>query len=56
MNRERLNPKEIERRLDEDLMASLDMVGEGAPDYAVFEEDDALEEIKSEEIEAKDLH
>ncbi|WP_192892982.1 hypothetical protein [Planococcus salinus] len=56
MNRERLNPKEIERRLDEDFMASLDMVGEGAPDYSVFEEDDALEAEKSEEIKAKDLH
>lgn len=53
MNRERLNPKEIERRLDEDLMASLDMVGEGAPDYPVFEEDETLEDV---EIESKDLH
>ena len=51
-----LNPKEVERRLDEDFIRSLDMIGEGAPDYAPFEEDEAPEELKRKETKAKDLH
>lgn len=56
MERNILDPKEVERRLDEDFIRSMDMIGEGAPDYAPFEEDEAPEEIKREETKAKDLH
>lgn len=55
MERNILDPKEVERRLDEDFIRSLDMIGEGAPDYAPFEEDEASEELKREEAKAKEL-
>lgn len=34
----RVDDKERTRRLDEDFIASLDMVSEGAPDYAGIED------------------
>lgn len=49
--------KEMELRLDEDYNAALNMIGEGAPEYSPFnEEDDAPAEMKSSETKAKDLH
>ncbi|MGK7376207.1 hypothetical protein ACSFXN_00100 [Planococcus sp. 1R117A] len=57
MDRRRVDPQEVERRqFDEDYFASLNMVGEGAPDFSFVEEDDAVEEIKSEEKKAQNLH
>lgn len=55
MNRARAFPKEVVRQLDEDYIAALNMIGEGGPEYAAFEEDDLLEEVKREEAKANDL-
>lgn len=47
---------EMELRLDEDFNAALNMIGEGAPEYAPFnEEDDAPAEVKRSEAKAKEL-
>jgi len=56
MDRARVLPKEVVRQLDDDYFAALNMIGEGGPDYAAVEEDDALEEVLREEAKAKDLH
>lgn len=56
MERARVDQKEIPRLLDEDYYASLNMIGEGAPDYAAAEDDDAPEEVKREEKKAENLH
>ncbi|WP_203332352.1 hypothetical protein [Planococcus beigongshangi] len=57
MERNFLDIKEMELRLDEDYNAALNMIGEGAPEYAPFnEEDDAPAEMKRSETKAKDLH
>lgn len=49
--------EEMELRLDEDYNAGLNMIGEGAPEYAPFnEEDDAPAEMKRSDTKAKDLH
>ncbi len=48
--------KEMERRMDEDFYAALNMIGEGAPDYAPFnEEDDAPAEVKRSDDKVRDL-
>lgn len=48
--------KEVERRMDEDFYAALNMIGEGAPDYAPFnEEDDAPAEVKRSDDKVRDL-
>ena len=56
MDRSRVYPKEAVRQLDEDYFAAINMIGEGGPEYAAFEEDDVLEEVKREEAKAKVLH
>lgn len=56
VERKIIDPKEIERQMDDDFDAVLNMMSEGSPDYAPFEEDEAPEEIKREEAKAKDLH
>lgn len=56
MERKFPDVREMELRLDEDLNAALNMIGEGAPEYASFnEEDDAPAEVKRDEAKAKDL-
>ena len=56
MERKFIDLQEMERRMDEDFNAALNMTGEGAPDYAPFnEEDDASAEVKRSEEKAKDL-
>lgn len=48
--------REVERQMDEDFYAALNMIGEGAPEYAAFdEEDDAPVEVKREVDKAKKL-
>ena len=43
--------------MEEDYEAVLNMIGEGAPEYAPFnEEDDAPAEVKRSVDKAKDLH
>lgn len=56
MDRVRAFPKDVVRQLDEDYFAALNMIGEGGPEYAAFEEDEVVEEVKREEAKAKDLH
>lgn len=56
MKRNSLDPKEVELRMDEDFEAILNMMSEGSPDYAPFEEDEEPAEFKREETKAKDLH
>lgn len=48
--------REMELRMDEEFNAALNMIGEGAPEYAPFnEEDDAPAEAKNSDAKAKDL-
>ncbi|XKE93880.1 hypothetical protein LG326_11940 [Metaplanococcus flavidus] len=57
MERKFSDLKEMERRMDEDFYAALNMIGEGAPVYAPFnEEDDAPAELKRSDDKAQDLH
>ncbi|EGA88380.1 hypothetical protein GPDM_15714 [Planococcus donghaensis MPA1U2] len=56
MERKVLDPQEVERRLDEDFNAILNMIGEGSPDFAADEENEMLKERRREEVKAKDLH
>jgi hypothetical protein len=56
MDRSRVYPKEVVRQLDEDYIAALNMICEGGPEYAAIEEDEVLEEVKSEEAKVQDLH
>lgn len=56
MERKVLDPREAELRLDEDFNAVLNMIGEGAPDYAAYDEDEIPKERQREEDKAKDLH
>lgn len=56
MERKFTDLREMERRMDEDYYASLNMIGEGAPDYASYnEEDDAPAEIKRDDDKARDM-
>lgn len=56
MERKFSDLREMERRMDEDYYAGLNMIGEGAPEYAPFnEEDDAPAEVKRSEDKARDL-
>lgn len=56
MERRFSDVREKELRLDEDFNAALNMIGEGAPEYAPFnEEDDAPAEVKRSDAKAKDL-
>lgn len=49
--------RELERLMDEDFFAALNMIGEGAPDYAPSdEEDEALAELKRKMDKEKKLH
>ncbi|HSI68350.1 MAG TPA: hypothetical protein VK947_13065 [Planococcus sp. (in: firmicutes)] len=41
MEKSRTDSHEISRRLDEDFLAALNMIGEGSPDYMADLEDDA---------------
>lgn len=56
MERKVLDPREVELRLDEDFNAVLNMIGEGAPDYAAYDEEEFPKERQREEDKAKDLH
>lgn len=55
MERKLLDPQEAELRSDDDFNAILNMIGEGAPDYAAYEEDEIPKEQRREEDKAKDL-
>ncbi|WP_199711591.1 hypothetical protein [Planomicrobium sp. Y74] len=56
MERKFSDLREMERRMDEDYYAALNMIGEGAPDYAPYnEEDDAPAEIKRDDDKAREL-
>jgi len=56
MERKFSDLREMELRMDEDYNAALNMIGEGAPDYAPFnEEDDAPAEMKRAVDQAKEL-
>lgn len=56
MERKFSDLRELERQLDEDFYAAMDMIGEGAPDYSpINEEDDAPAEQKREVDKTKDL-
>ena len=41
MEKSRMDSHELSRRLDEDFLAALNMIGEGSPDYMADLEDDA---------------
>ncbi|MGI2327503.1 hypothetical protein [Planococcus sp. YIM B11945] len=56
VDRARVVPKDVVRQLDEDYMAAVNMIGEGGPEYAPYEDDDILEEVQREEAKTKDLH
>lgn len=49
MEKSRLDPQEIARRMDEDFIAALNMIGEGSPDYLADLEDEAPEKRKNRE-------
>lgn len=51
----RIDPQETPREIEEDYNAAQNMIGEGAPDYVSSMEDDAPQEIKTEEQQAKRL-
>ena len=55
MERVRVDPQEVIRQLEEDFLASQNMIGEGAPDFSPFRDDDAVEEVKKEEQKAENL-
>lgn len=56
MERKFSDVREMELRMDEDYNAALNMIGEGAPEYAPFnEEDDAPAEMKRAVDQAKEL-
>lgn len=56
MERKFSDLREMELRVDEDYNAALNMIGEGAPEYAPFnEEDDAPAEMKRAVDQAKEL-
>lgn len=56
MVRKQVAPVEMDRQFDEDYSRALNMIGEGAPDYAAAEDDNVPEEMKREEQKAQDLH
>lgn len=56
MVRKHVEPREIDRQFEEDYSAALNMIGEGAPDYAADQDDNVPEEMKREEQKAQDLH
>lgn len=56
MERKVLDPRDAELRLDDDFNAILNMIGEGAPDYAAYEEDEIPKQRQREDEQAKDLH
>ena len=56
MNRLPIDPEEMASRVDEDFIASLNMLGEGAPifaSYSIFEEE---EEVKAEKQELPETY
>ncbi|HSJ36837.1 MAG TPA: hypothetical protein VK945_01315 [Planococcus sp. (in: firmicutes)] len=57
MERKSTDLKELERLMDEDFYAALNMIGEGAPDYLPSdEEDEELAELKRKMDKEKKLH
>lgn len=56
MERKVLDPREAELRIDDDFNAVLNMIGEGAPDYAAYEEDEIPRRRQREDEQVKDLH
>ena len=57
MERKFQDLREIERQMDEDYDAVLNMIGEGAPEYAPFdEEEEASARLKRKEDKEKKLH
>ncbi|EMF46621.1 hypothetical protein B481_2411 [Planococcus halocryophilus Or1] len=56
MERKVIDPREVELQLEDDFNAILNMIGEGAPDFAADEENEMLKERRREEAKAKDLH
>ena len=57
MNRLPIDPEEMASRVDEDFIASLNMLGEGAPifaSYSIFEEEE--EEVKAEKQELPETY
>lgn len=55
MERKVVDPREVELRLGDDFDAVLNMIGEGAPDYAAYEEDEIPKQRQREENKVKDL-
>lgn len=55
MERVRVDPQEVTRQLEEDFLASQNMIGEGAPDFSSFKDDDAVKELQKEEQQAENL-
>lgn len=56
MNRLPIDPEEMASRVDEDFIASLNMLGEGAPifaSYSIFEDE---EEVKAEKQELPETY
>jgi hypothetical protein len=47
MEKSRMDPNELTRRLDEDFLAALNMIGEGSPDYLADLDDEAPEKKKN---------
>lgn len=56
MERQVLDPREVELRRDEDFNAILNMIGEGAPVFSFDEKVEILKEKRREETIAKELH
>ncbi|WP_422123812.1 hypothetical protein DHX103_03100 [Planococcus sp. X10-3] len=57
MERKDIDLRELERLMDEDYYAALNMIGEGAPDYVPTDEEiEALAEMKRKRDKEKKLH
>lgn len=56
MERKVLDPREAELRLTDEFNAVLNMIGEGAPDYAADEKDEIPNERQRDNEKAKDLN
>lgn len=57
MERKNTEVRELERLMDEDFFAALNMIGEGAPEYVPFdEEEEASAKLKRKVDKEKKLH
>lgn len=58
MDRLPIDPEEMAHRLDRDFIASLNMIGEGAPIFAAYSkfEDEEEEEVKAEKQELPETY